>query len=169
MATTFTLAVPFALIFMTISNQLNWEGFVVGYVFSIIALRLGQAYKLNFKRGKVHSQVYYLLVYSVQLTWDIFVSSVNVARMVLSRDIDAQIKPGVLTISTQDATNNEIATAMSAHGITITPGQLVIDITQENNETLLHVHNLDIDEYRETIVSDQTRRLHLVKKILGYI
>jgi multisubunit Na+/H+ antiporter MnhE subunit len=167
MITIWFLAVPFALVFMTLSNQLSWAGFAVGYVLSAVVLWLGQAYNLNFKPSRVLTQVLYLLLYSVRLAIDIFLSSVQVARMVLSPNIDAQIKPGVVKIETQDATNNEIVTAMSSHGITITPGQMVIDIEPEDGKTMLYIHNLNMDD-SDNIKDEQIERLSMIRKILGY-
>ena len=168
MVTVLALALPFSLIYMAVSGQLTWQGFVAGYVVSAIVLQIGQAYKLNFKPTRAIPQTIALFLYSARLAWDIFVSSVEVAKMVLSPDMSKEIDPGVLKISTQDKDNNEIVTALSSHGITITPGQIVIDITKEDGETYMHVHNLNVTRSRDTIISDQTTRLKLIRRILGY-
>lgn len=168
MVTILTLALPFSLVFMALSGQQTWQGFLVGYIVSVLALQIGQADRLTFKPTRVFSQVYSLLIYSVRLAWDIFVSSVDVARMVLSPNMDEQIDPGLIRIRTQDPDNNEIVTAMSSHGITITPGQLVVDVEKENDTTYLYVHNLHVEQSRDTIVEEQTKRLKLIRRILGY-
>jgi multisubunit Na+/H+ antiporter MnhE subunit len=168
MATVLTLALPFSVVFMALSGQTTWQGFLVGYVVSVLVLQIGQADRLTFKPTRIFSQVYGLLSYSVRLAWDIFVSSVDVARMVLSPNMNEQIDPGLIRISTQDEYNNEIVTAMSSHGITITPGQLVVDVEREEDITYLYVHNLHVAQARESIVDDQTERLTLIRRILGY-
>ncbi len=168
MITVLTLALPFAVAFMTISGQLTWQGFVVGYIVSFLVLRVGQANNLNVNPVRAPFQLVYLFVYAIRLAWDIFVSSIGVARMVLSPDMDSQIAPAILVIPTQDPENNEIITALSSHGITITPGQLVVDITLDDDETMLHVHNLNVETSRPTIEQDQTKRLQLIRRILGY-
>lgn len=161
------LALPVALAFMALSGQVTLAGFIVGYPLSLAALWLGQAYNLQFKPTRILSQVLFLLWYAARLALDIFWSSVEVARMVLAPDIDSQIKPGVVTVETQDPDNNDIVTAMSAHGITITPGQLVVDIDKTDDGTIMYVHNLNIDQAQD-IDDDQTKRLRLIRRILGY-
>ncbi|MEL6271254.1 MAG: Na+/H+ antiporter subunit E [Chloroflexota bacterium] len=168
MSTVLLLAFPVSVFFMAVSGQTDWQGFVFGYVISAITLRIGQAQNLNIKLRQAPRQVLFLLLYSLQLAWDIFYSSVQVVRIVFTPDIDKAIDPGVLKITTQDPTNNEIVTAISSHGITITPGQLVLDITEENGETVMHVHNLNVEASRPTIEQDQERRLQIIKRILGY-
>lgn len=173
MTTILVLAVPFSAIFVAISGQANGQGWVLGYVLSVIVLRLGQAQDLNLKATRVHIQFGASLRYVLHLTWDIFLSSWDVAKAVMRRDIAAHIDPGELTVSTQDGDNNQIVTAMSAHGITITPGQLVTDITTEANErgetvTVLHVHNLHRANAEPTIHDEQRARLTMIRRILGY-
>ncbi len=169
MITVAALAFPFTLIFMAFSNQLTWQGFIVGYVLSFGALVLGQAYNLNLKYGRILSQVWNLMIYATRLILDIFVSSVQVAKLVLNPGpMSELLDPVVVKISTQDETKNEITTAMSSHAITITPGQMVIDIEETEDETLLHIHNLFQTETPEQIQAEQARRLHRIRKVLGY-
>ncbi|MEO0561735.1 MAG: Na+/H+ antiporter subunit E [Chloroflexota bacterium] len=167
MSTVLVLALPFAVVFMALSNELNWQGLLVGYLLSALVLGMGRAYRLNLKPQKVPSQVWNLLVYAFRLSIDIFFSSVQVARMVLSPNINAQIDPDVTTITTGDPTNNEIITAMSSHGITITPGQMVIDIDKQEDKTVLYVHNLN-KNFSSDLEGEQANRLRLIRRILGY-
>jgi len=169
MAAVILLALPLSLVFMTLSGEFNVEGLILGYVLSIGVLLVAGAQNLDIRFTRFIQQVFYTVWYAVRLAIDIFVSSVNVVRVVLTTgDIDKKIDTGVLKISTQDDENNKIVTAISAHGITITPGQLVVDITEEDGETIMHVHNLNVGASRGSIVEDQTKRLRLIKGILGY-
>jgi multicomponent Na+:H+ antiporter subunit E len=168
MITLLTLAIPIALVFMAISGELGLDGFIVGYLLGVLVLYAGRAHTLNLNPVRAPLQLFWLAVYGVRLVWDIFVSSAQVAQMVLSPNIDDVIDPGVVKISTQDETNNEIVTALSSHGITITPGQLVIDITNEDGQAMMHVHNLNLEQSAPTIEQEQTKRLRLIKGILGY-
>lgn len=168
MTTVLTLALPFSLLFMAISGETNWQGFVLGYIISVIVLQLGQAYNLKVNPLRAPLQVVYFLIYIVRLVWDIFVSSLEVAGMILSPNLEKQIDPGVLVISTQDDENNEIVTALSSHWITITPGQMVMDIEERNGETNMIIHNLNVERSRPTIEQEQTSRLKLIRKVLGY-
>lgn len=168
MGTVIIYAFPFSLIYMALSNELNWQGFLVGYLVSVVVLYLGQAYNLNLKPRRVFSQVWNLLVYLVRLSIDIFISSVEVARIVLTPNMEHALNTGLIRVPTQDPDNNDIVTAMSAHGITITPGQLVVDIERDGDETVMIVHNLDYEASIDTIQEEQTQRVRIVRRILGY-
>ncbi len=168
MAAVILLGLPFSLVFMTLSGQMNLQGFILGYVLSVAALWTARAQELNIHPSRILRQLFYVFWYSIRLAVDIFLSSLDVARMVLSPNLDEEIDTGVLKISTQDEDNNNIVTGISSHGITITPGQLVVDITEEDGETMMHVHNLNVTASRKTIVEDQTKRLKLIKRLLGY-
>jgi multisubunit Na+/H+ antiporter MnhE subunit len=167
MITVYILALPFTLVFMAFSGQVTWQGFIVGYLLSVGVLWLGAAYNLNFKPRRAATQVVYLLWYMTKLMIDIFISSIQVARMVLSPNINAQINPAVVVIESQDESQNEIITAMMSHAITITPGQMVMDIEEKDGKTLLHVHNLNMD-FAGDLEKEQTERLRLIRKVLGY-
>lgn len=54
--------------------------------------------------------------------------------------------------------------ALSAHGITVAPGELVVDF--EDSHIML-VHCLDAEEAAKSIFEAQARRLRLFERILG--
>lgn len=167
MLSVFLLAAPLATVWMVLSNQLTWQGFILGYLVGFLVLWLGGAQKLEIKVAKIPSMIFWLAVYGVRLIIDIFLSSVGVVRIVLSPG-EMPINLGIIPISTQDETNNDIVAAMSAHGITITPGQMVVDFGVEDGQTIMYIHNLDVEESRDQLVPDQQKRLQLIRRGLGY-
>lgn len=96
--------------------------------------------------------------YALILIWDLFVSGVQVARIVLSPKID--INPGIIAIPSE--TTSELATALSAHAITLTPGELVVEIGEEG---VMYTHVLDVSQAEEYISKAQIRRKELLEKI----
>jgi multicomponent Na+:H+ antiporter subunit E len=173
MPQTLLLSVPMALLWMIFSHQLSLEGFLVGYVFGfaiMLIVRSNTSFEEDdppVRIAKIPSQLIALVVYIVTLAKDIFFSGIDVAGRVL--DPKLRIKPGIHRISTQDNTNNHLISALSAHSITITPGELVIDFEEdENGQTILIVHALD-KEASDTskLERDQARRLQLIRRILG--
>ncbi|MEM9950554.1 MAG: Na+/H+ antiporter subunit E [Chloroflexota bacterium] len=173
MLETIVLTVPMALFWMIISRQFTIEGFIVGLIFGfgiLMVVRSNTSFDDDggeVKLARIPSQIFALVVYIIKMTWDVLLSGIDVAGKVLSPTMP--IDPGTHTISTQDKTNDALVSALSAHSITITPGELVIDYSEdENGQTTMLVHTLDKNEStKEKLEHDQTNRLSLIQRILG--
>ena len=173
MLLTFVLSVPMALLWIIFSRQLSFEGFIVGYVFGfaiLTVIRLNTSFEdrsAPIKLSRIPSQVFALIIYIWRLSLDVFLSGIDVAGKVLTPKMP--IKPGIHTISTQDKSNNDLISALSAHSITITPGELVIDYQEDSEgQTLMLVHTLNKDESsQDKLEREQTERLSLIRRILG--
>lgn len=169
-----TTSIPMTVFWMILSDQVNGEGFLVGFVFSLTMSAL-LLLSLKSESVPVHlsrapKQLFYALYYGVRLSIDILDSGVDVTLRVLGI---RPLRPGVIAVEIQledDDQYRTILSGLSAHGITITPGQLVVDFDNlehfEGTKTM-YVHCLDIEKSIETLDSDQTRRLALLKKVLG--
>ena len=165
-------AIPMMFAWVVISGQLSWQGLVVGYIFGyaiILLLRVntpgfdGKGEPINLRNPL--GRLVQLVVYVAVLTFDVAISGLDVARRVLQTPMD--IKPGIYRISTQDEGKNRVISALSAHAITITPGELVIDYDGEDDGTML-IHVLDRDaSTQEKLEDDQRQRLKRIKGILG--
>lgn len=173
MLLTFVLSVPMALLWIIFSRQLSFEGFIVGYIFGfaiLTVIRFNTSFEDKrepMKLSRIPSQVFALIAYILQLSIDVCFSGIDVARKVLSPKMP--IKPGIHTISTQDKSNSDLISALSAHSITITPGELVIDFQEDSDgQTLMLVHALDEEaSSKEKLERDQSDRLSLIRRILG--
>lgn len=163
-----TISVPMSLFWMVLTNQVNPEGFLVGYIFSLsIGSLLFQSLRsetVPVRPTNAPMQVIAMIIYGFRLALDIFLSGIDVTIRVLGI---RPIRPGIIAISTQLESEDEnklIISGLSAHGITITPGQLVVDF--DGTETM-YVHCLDVEESAETIEDDQTQRLAMLKRMMG--
>jgi multicomponent Na+:H+ antiporter subunit E len=173
MSQTLFLSFPMALLWMIFARQLSWEGFVIGYIFGfavLMVIRLNTTYEGDdrpIRVSKIPSQIVALVIYIVRLALDVLLSGIDVAKKVL--DPKLPINPGVHRVPTQDKSNNGLIDALSAHSITITPGELVIDFDKdENGQTVMLVHALDKDASDMTKLNrDQSKRLKLIRQILG--
>lgn len=155
------LAFPFAVLWVLVTDRLTLDGFLIGYVLSVtILLALGgQKMKLSLRR--LPGQGTALLIYLVVLSRDIFLSAFDVARRVLAPRIP--LATGILEVPTQD--DDAVIAALSAHSITITPGELVVDF--KGNETM-YVHCLDVYAAAEKLHTAQAQRVALFHRILGH-
>ncbi|MEQ8676600.1 MAG: Na+/H+ antiporter subunit E [Aggregatilineales bacterium] len=158
-------AVPFALIFMTMSNQWEITGLIVGYLFGLATLLLIGEMPGRIVWGRLPFQLFWLMVYITWLVWEILLSGFDVARRVL--DPKLPIHPGELVVPIQDEEERVIVSALSAHAISVTPGELVIGFSVIDGKNHMIVHSLDIDVSRQQVEQSQTKRLKLLKRIMG--
>ena len=98
--------------------------------------------------------------YVVLLMLDVIRSGINVARIVL--DPKLPIRPGVVAIKSGSKT--ELGTALSAHAITITPGEMVIEIGDDGT---MYTHCLDAVSSGASADAAQAKRLVMLEKIFG--
>jgi len=165
------MALPFSLAWMVLSNEITLPSFIVGYIlgFAILFLLYRKIGTNKINLIKLPVQVFWLIYYIGILAVDILLSGVDVARRVLHPGPDLPINPDIQKVYTQDETRDPIISAMSAHAITITPGEMVIDYDEEDpGGVVMYVHALDIDECKDELDRDQTRRLRLFNRILGH-
>lgn len=155
------LAVPLALTWMAVTSNPTISGFAVGFIVSLLILMWLRPMRRPVDLRRVPGQIAATFVYIVTLFRDIFLSSIEVTRRVLSPDMG--LKPGIIAVSTQDAQERDIVAALSAHGITITPGELVVEF--EGSRTM-YVHCLDVEAAAPKADAAQARRLELLEKIL---
>lgn len=166
------MSIPMTLLWMIFARQLSIEGLIVGYIFGfavLLVIRLNTSTEDEpIRLQRIPSQIIALVWYIITLSIDVILSGLDVGKRVIQPHLP--INPGVHTISTQDESNSILVSALSAHSITITPGELVIDYeTDENGQTLMLVHTLDKERSNITkLKRDQSRRLKLIRQILGH-
>jgi multisubunit Na+/H+ antiporter MnhE subunit len=96
----------------------------------------------------------YLLVVFV----DAIKSGLVAARLVL--DPALPVKPGIIAIFSD--CDSELATALSAHAITLAPGEMVVEIGKEGT---MYAHALDATRAAEYVEEAQALRRELLRKI----
>ncbi len=162
MISTALFAIPFAVIWMIVTSGLTPGGFLVGYVLGfaiLLSLRLENS-RIEFRR--LPDQIAAFFIYIVTLARDVWLCSVDVAKRVLNPNLP--LNPGIIEVSTQDPDQSDFIAAFSAHGITITPGELVVDF--EGSHTM-YVHCLDVDASTKNADTAQRKRLKLLRRIVG--
>jgi len=165
MATRLLYALPLSVLFMTMSVQWTIDGFIVGYIVGAGVMFMLGGTPGELQWSKLPTQLLWLVVYIVRLVVEIFLASFDVARRVLSPSMP--INPGELRVSTQDEQQRRVISALSAHAVTVTPGEMVIGFEEKDGETYMIVHTLDVDMSRETMDDSQASRLTLLQRIMG--
>lgn len=155
-------ALPIALVWIAVTGRVTLDSLALGYgigLFTLIALRL-----LGVHFGKVRTldQPLAILIYGGTILLSGLKSSLKVVKLVLSPKIE--LETGIVALNTGDLSESQLLTALSAHGINTTPGELVIDIADGG---VLYIHCLNLEASSRVIEEEQAQRLRLLRRILG--
>ena len=162
MIITSLFAIPMAVMWTIVTASINPGSFFVGFALSFAILLMLRLEKIEVNYRRLPDQFAALVVYTITLFRDIWMSSVDVAKRVLNPNLP--MNPGIIAVSTQDTDESDFTAAFSAHGITITPGELVVDFDGSHT---MYVHCLDAEASSHNAPGAQTKRLKLLRRILG--
>lgn len=162
MVATALLAIPFAIMWMVLTATLSLGGFGVGFIIGFAVLYSLKLDKIHINFRRLPGQIVAFCIYSVALARDIWNCSVDVAKRVLNPKMPMQ--PGIIAVLTQDPDESDFTAAFSAHGITITPGELVVDFDGSHT---MYVHCLDVEVSSQNADAAQLKRLTLLRRIIG--
>ena len=161
------MALPLAVGWTIYTAQPTPGNFLLGYLFSMIVVTASGLRGDSVRMRSAPRQIYNLIVYIVFLASEVLVAGVKVSRIVLSPSLP--INPGISAVNTQDKSEDELISAISAHGITITPGELVVDFEETSEDgVMMIVHSLNSDASAQSLDDDQRIRLQRIKGILGH-
>ena len=162
-------AVPMALAWMLLTATPTLEGFGVGILlsFAVLTMLFSKEPSPTPQWRKIPGRVIAAVQYFVILLRDIYLAAMDVAKRVI--DPKMPLNPGIIATDSQFVTQageEGLATtiaAISAHGITITPGELVVDF---DGTKTMYVHCLDVVASTAVAESNQAKRITLLRKIL---
>lgn len=100
-----------------------------------------------------------LIRYTLVLAYDLFVSGVQVAWIVLNPK--RTLRPGIITIPSR--TQSDAAQALNAHAITLTPGEIVVEMADDGT---MYTHCLNATESEILVDEAQEMRTGLLEKFL---
>jgi len=154
------LAVTLLLLFVYLELSFNLEFsnlvvglFIAGFITFLIRPRSGPI-----DWGRLPSSIWALVQYLVILAYDLIKSGIVVARLVLTPKM--RLRQGIVAISAE--CDSELSTALSAHAITLTPGELVVEM---DDEGVMYTHCLDVTEADKYMAEAQELRKDLLEKI----
>ncbi len=162
MANVIVPAVVLAIAWMVVTNRATLESFLLGFVFGLILWVLVRPRDFQIQWKRLPGQFIALIIYASILARDILLSGLDVTRRVLSPALP--LNPGIIAVDTQDETNSALIAALSSDVITLTPGELVVEV--EGNR-IMYVHCLDVEASAQNVDRQQSHRLSLFKRIMG--
>jgi multicomponent Na+:H+ antiporter subunit E len=146
------------LAYLALTANFQLLNIIAGFIIAclVILLLRPQPRKVNWRQFP--QTMLALVRYFLVLIYDLIVSGVQVARIVLSPSL--LIKPGIIAI--HSTCRSEEATALNAHAITLTPGELVVEMSEDGT---MYTHCLDASKSEEVLEQAQTMRVELLEKI----
>ncbi|HSK92352.1 MAG TPA: Na+/H+ antiporter subunit E [Euzebyales bacterium] len=157
-----SVALPVAVLWVLVTGRISPGSALVG-------LLIGTGTALELRRMGVRAparvtldRVGALLHYVGHLTWSGVRSSIQVARLILRPRLD--LRTGIVALHAGETTAPARLAALSAHGINMSPGQLVVDFSDDGP---LFVHLIDLRASRPTLEAEQRERVLLLRRILG--
>ncbi|MCO6453171.1 MAG: Na+/H+ antiporter subunit E [Caldilineales bacterium] len=138
----------------------NWQisNIIIGLLIGLIIIALLRPPKGSLEWRNIPRTILALAAYVFIMIRDVILSGLQVARLVL--DPKLPIRPGIIAIPSQ--CESELATALSAHAITLAPGEMVIEIDENG---VMYTHTLDITKAEAYVNEAQRLRSDLLGKI----
>lgn len=161
------LAIPMGIAWMLLTTQVSLESFAVGYILGLAIIVVVQGLDVRQQVQALPAQVWALVYYIGKLYWDITASSIDVAKRIIKPQMP--LNTGIIAVPVgyigDDPEEAELFAAISAHGITVTPGTLVVDFKED--ASVMYVHCLDVVSGEKELEKGQKYRVTQFRKIVG--
>jgi multicomponent Na+:H+ antiporter subunit E len=146
------------LVYLALTANLELANLVLGLLIAVGLTALLHPPRGRFELRRLPGALLALVRYLWVVTRDAIKSGLMAARLVL--DPDLPVKPGIITIPS--GCDSELATALSAHAITLAPGEMVVEIGESG---MMYTHTLDVTQAAEYVAEAQQLRRDLLRKI----
>ncbi len=146
------------LFYLGLTSNLEPSNILASVLLAWIIIALLKPEKKPFNYKKAPQMLVSMVQYIVWLIRDLVTSGVQVARLVVNPKLP--IQPGLIPIPSR--TETELGEALSAHAISLTPGELVVEIGEDGT---LYTHCLDVSRAAEYLEDAQKMRKELLDKI----
>jgi multicomponent Na+:H+ antiporter subunit E len=153
------IIVPLLFIYLELSSNFELSNIVVGLIIVTGIAKFVRPQHLPSDWRRLPSSVFALVRYLVILVYDVIANGIQVARVVLNPALP--IKPGIVSIPSQ--CDSEMGTALSAHAITLAPGEMVVEIDEKG---VMYTSCLDTTNSEKYVEDAQKMRKDLLQKIL---
>ena len=147
-----------ALVYLALTSNLEPSNIVVGLLLAGGVVGLVRPPQRPTQPRRPLRSAVALVRYVLTLIHDMVVSGLQVARIVLSPSLP--IRPGIVAIPAE--TNTELGIALSAHAISLTPGELVVEIDDDH---MMYTHCLDATHAETYIKEAHDMRIELLNEI----
>jgi multicomponent Na+:H+ antiporter subunit E len=113
-------------IYLMITSNLSIANIVVGIVVALLVAALVRPPLRTMSPSHYPTSIVATFKYIGTLIWDLILSGVQLAQILLSRQMP--INPGIINIPSNCV--SELGAALSAHAITLTPGEMTVEMDE---------------------------------------
>ena len=146
------------LVYLALTANLELANLVLGVLIAVGLTALLRPPQGTFELRQLPAALLALVRYLFVVARDAIKSGLFAARLVL--DPALPVKPGIIAIPSD--CDSELATALSAHAITLAPGEMVVEIGKDGT---MYAHALDATRAVEYVEEAQELRRALLRKI----
>lgn len=154
------LVFPLFIAYMALTQNLQISNWVVGLAISTAIAVMMRPSSATLRPSQWPAALWALVRHIVLLVIDVIKCGITVARIVL--DPKLPVRSGIVAV--QPHSTNSAVIALSAHAITITPGEQVIEIGKDGT---MYTHCLDAESSGRSAEGGQQARLKLLRQIFG--
>ena len=152
------IIIPLLFVYLELSSNFELSNIIVGLMIVTGITKLIRPQHFSIDWHRLPSSVSALVLYLIILVYDVIASGIQVARIVL--DPALPIKPGIVAIPSQ--CDSEMGTALSAHAITLAPGEMVVEMDEKG---VMYTSCLDTTNAEKYTEDAQRIRKDLLQKI----
>jgi multicomponent Na+:H+ antiporter subunit E len=146
------------LVYLALTANLELSNVALGLLIAVGLTLLLRPPRGTFEIRRLPGALVALVRYLFVVFFDAIKSGLVAARLVL--DPALPVKPGIIAIPSD--CDSELATALSAHAITLAPGEMVVEIGKDGT---MYAHALDATRAVEYVEEAQELRRALLRKI----
>ena len=146
------------LLYLALTANLELGNVVLGLLVAMGLTLLLRPPRGTFEPRRLPAALVALGRYLFVVFVDAIKSGLVAARLVL--DPALPVKPGIIAIPSD--CDSELATALSAHAITLAPGEMVVEIGKDGT---MYTHALDATRAAEYVEEAQEQRRELLRQI----
>ena len=143
-------------IYLMLTGNVSLSNLVLGLIVAaIISLLMPKETPMLVRIDRLPRYLWAGIRYVFIVIWDVIRGGISTARIVL--DPKLPLNSGIVAIPY--GKKSELGSAFSAHAITLSPGELVIEIDSDGN---MYTHCLNVDETLAAAETGQAKRTALL-------
>ncbi len=150
--------IPLWLLYLIYSGNFEWRNVLAGFVIALVITALIRPRPRQIRVRRLPRALLALVRYLLLLAYDLVSAGFQVAKLVLNPGLP--ISPGIIAIPTD--CRSELSLALSAHALSVSPGELVIEI---DDQGIMYTHVLDASLKSAYVYEAQQIREKLLRKI----
>lgn len=155
----FQLSLPLFLVYLALTGNLAPANLVMGMLVSLgVSALLPKAGLPPFSLARLPGFLWATLRYLFVVASDVVKGGIATARIVL--DPNLPLNSGIIAIPS--GSKSELGTALSAHAITLSPGEMVVAI---DDQGVMYTHCLNVSDSEGMVAEAQKLRKNLLSRM----